>query len=146
MDQEQAERILSEVSAFWARVEVMGRRTYHGHVRVESLGGVAFFRVDIPAIPERTVRERGYFKSEGAEESEFGLFEITYPARPGNTHLVGASSIYQITPIAEPVAVALTIRDGGDGKPIKITKIDNTLQIEGESEEGEGGEEFEPAF
>lgn len=61
------DKYLTEGASFWARVEVVGRRTYYGQVTVESLGGAAFFRVEIPEKPPGSREERGYHRL--AEES-----------------------------------------------------------------------------
>src|SRR5574343_1482457 len=100
MTGEQADKLLSPDNSFWARVEMMGRRIYHGKVTTEALGGAALLRVDIPPIPEMTVREKGYYRAENDSEGgyqSYGIFDITYPATAGESHLIGIASIYEIT-------------------------------------------------
>lgn len=60
----------------WAIVEVMGRKSYSGKVSEEKIAGHAFVRVDVPETP-------------GCEPF---------------TKLIGPSSIYCITPVAEEIA------------------------------------------
>ena len=125
MTGEQADKILSPENSFWARVEMMGRRIYHGKVTTEVLGGAALLRVDVPPIPEMTVQERGYRYAENDAEGErgaYGLFDVTYPASAGEAHLVGIASIYEITPMTEEVATTLAAKARALN-PIKVIRI-----------------------
>lgn len=67
----------------FAIVEVMGHNTYAGKISVVSLGGAAFIRVDVPHVPEGNAWE---------------------PVRQAFTKLIGAGSIYAITPCDEEAA------------------------------------------
>lgn len=139
MDAEQTERILTETSAFWAHVEILGRRSYYGRVTVESLGGTALLRVDVPALPEITVRERGCHHCEG-EESEaarYGLANVTYPPKAGETHLVGIDSIYEITPMPEEVLMAVYGKQASRGEATSRVRITEAKQIAAAEEEEE---------
>ena len=60
----------------WALVEVMGHSRYAGLVTEQAVGGCNFVRVEVPAF-------EGY---------------------PAFTKLLGQSSIFAITPVAEQVA------------------------------------------
>lgn len=64
----------------WAIVEAMGFKKYAGHVTTQELAGASFLRVDVP-------------------ESKIG--EVTLPAY---SKLIGAGSIYMITPTDEATA------------------------------------------
>ena len=66
----------AEAFQSWAIVEVMGHSTFAGYVTEQVIGGTTFVRVDVPAV--------------GKE--------------PAFTKLLGAASIYAITPVAEEVA------------------------------------------
>lgn len=59
----------------WAIVEVMGRQTFAGRVTEQSFGGTSFVRVDVPTVN----------------------------GTPGFTKLIGAGSIYAITPTTQDV-------------------------------------------
>jgi hypothetical protein len=59
----------------WAIVEVMGRQTFAGRVTEQIFGGTSFVRVDVPAVN----------------------------GTPAFTKLIGAGSIYAITPTTEEV-------------------------------------------
>lgn len=125
MTGEQADKILSPDNSFWARVEMMGRRIYHGKVTTEAIGGAALLRVDVPPIPEMTVQERGYYRAENDDDAaagKYGLFDLTYPASAGETHLVGIASIYEITPMTEAVATTLAAK-ARSLHPIRIVRI-----------------------
>ena len=75
-----------EVKAFdeWALVEVMGHQQYAGRVTEQVIGGASFLRVDVP-------------ECEG---------------RPAFTKILGAGSIFCITPCSEEVARAMALRMG----------------------------------
>lgn len=78
-----------------AVVEVMGHQTFAGKISQHVLGGTAFIRVDVPEIAEEVRRETDW---------RGDTRESTIPAVPGFTKLIGASSIYAITPCSEDVA------------------------------------------
>lgn len=73
-------------STMWAIVEVMGHHKFAGKVSEQVFAGQGFVRVDVPALPER--RDRYYTRRE----------------TPAFTKLIGAGSIYAITPCTEDVA------------------------------------------
>ncbi len=88
---------MSETNLFedgtFAVVEVMGHNVFAGKISEHVLGGTAFIRVDVPAVPERKTTQYGY--------------ETTHPEVPAFTKLIGAGSIYAITPCTEAVALAV---------------------------------------
>lgn len=67
-----------ETFSSFAVVEVMGHRQFAGFVSEQSIGGSSFVRVDVPAVAEL----------------------------PAFTKLLGASSIFAITPCTEETARA----------------------------------------
>ena len=69
---------MAELFDSWAIVEVMGHRRFSGRVTEQSLGGTSFVRVDVPATKR------------------------TAPF----TKLLGAGSIYCVTPCTEEIARA----------------------------------------
>lgn len=79
----------------YAVVEVMGHNTFAGKISEHILGGTAFIRVDVPEIPEETRQETNWRNE---------VIERTIPATPGFTKIIGAGSIYAITPCSEVVA------------------------------------------
>ena len=87
----------------WAKIEVMGHQTHIGYVRTEAYGGAVLFRVDVPALPERDyVLEKpeyvdGNWTPAGAKVHRSGT--------EGHTVMVGASSIYRMTPCSEAAAM-----------------------------------------
>ena len=74
----------------WAIVEVMGHSRYAGKVTEQAIGGCNFVRVDVPRL-----------EADGRT-----------PEQQPFTKLLGAASIFAITPVSEEVArrVAGTIR------------------------------------
>lgn len=71
---------MSEVFETWAIVEVMGHRQFAGFVSEQSIGGSSFVRIDVPA------------------NEQYGLHAFT--------KLLGAGSIYAISPCTEETARA----------------------------------------
>lgn len=136
MTAEQTERILTDTAQFWATVEIMGHRVYHGQVSTETIASAAFLRVDVPAIPEHTRRERGYFKAEENQEAAWGLYDVTYPISPGKSYLIGLGSVYMITPVAEETARKLAAGQAVLGDPIRVVRIETQQALlEPESED-----------
>lgn len=82
----------------YAVVEVLGHNTFAGKISQHVLGGTAFIRVDVPEIPEETRPERVW------GSGGYQMKDVTTPASPGFTKLIGAGSIYAITPCSEEVA------------------------------------------
>lgn len=80
----------------WAIVEVMGRRQFAGFVTEQQIGGVSFIRVDVPEVPA------------GRMNGTYGVSKDTLPAF---TKLLGAASIYAISPCTEETAKAFASRD-----------------------------------
>ena len=67
----------------WAVVEVMGHKRFAGFITEQVVAGSAFVRIDVPAIGE---------------------------SLPAFTKLLGASSIYAITPCTEETARAFAAK------------------------------------
>lgn len=83
----------------WAVVEVMGRQSYSGYVVTEAYGAAVLFRVDVPELPEReyALKQPEWI---GGSTLPAGT-TVKRPAEPGYTKLIGAGSIYCITPTSE---------------------------------------------
>jgi hypothetical protein len=88
----------------WAIVEVMGHQTYAGFVTTQAFGQAVLFRIDVPALPER---ERVLRFDEYLEHAVLraGSTVSESPVQ-GYTKLIGAGSIYAITPCTEEAARA----------------------------------------
>lgn len=119
------DKYLTEGASFWARVEVVGRRTYYGQVTVESLGGAAFFRVDIPEKPPGVREERGQYRLAEETMAVWGRYRIHEGSVPGQTILIGTGSIYQITPMPEEAARKLHY-EGVNGETLSVERIEQT--------------------
>ncbi len=74
----------------WAVVEVMGHKRFAGFVTEQAIAGAAFVRVDVPEIPADSKSDRA--------------------ALPAFTKLLGAPSIYAITPCTEETARAFAAK------------------------------------
>jgi hypothetical protein len=103
------ENVLFEQDA-WAVVEVMGHNTFAGKVSEHVIGGTAFIRVDVPEIAEIL-------------KVQFGM-ENTYPAIPAFTKLIGAGSIYAITPCTERIARQMAIQKRS--VPVEVLNFEPT--------------------
>ena len=97
-----SEKLLAD-DAF-AVVEIMGHNTFAGKVSEHVVGGSAFIRVDVPEIPERRWKEKRSVWNAAKDGYEAKEIEECIPAMPAFTKLIGASSIYAITPCSEEVA------------------------------------------
>ena len=77
---------MSEVNPIetWAIVEVMGHRSFAGYVTEQPIGGASFVRVDVPEVADRG----------------------NGPVLKAFTKLLGAGSIYAISPCTEETARA----------------------------------------
>lgn len=124
------DKFLTEGASFWARVEVVGRRTYYGQVTIESLGGAAFFRVEIPEKPPSSREERGYHRLAEESVALWGRYRIHEGSVPGQTILIGTGSIYQITPMPEETIRELHYQCV-TGEVLSVERIENlTLPVE----------------
>lgn len=87
---------MSENNSFetWAVVEVMGHKRFAGYVSEQTIGGTAFVRVDVPAIEPTAIA--------GGGTADGGL--------PAFTKILGAASIYAITPCTEETARAFAAK------------------------------------
>ena len=79
---------MSEQKTFecWAIVEVMGHRQFAGFVSEQAIGGASFVRVDVPAV------------------------QVDGEQLPAFTKLLGAGSIYAISPCTEDTAKAFAAK------------------------------------
>lgn len=82
----------------WGIVEVMGHKKYAGHITEQVIGGASLIRVDVPEVALTTERNV-----------------------PPYSKLIGAGSIYMITPTSEEVARKAAIRLAQtEGSPIPV--------------------------
>lgn len=94
-----------EQAAFndWAVVEVMGHNTFAGHVTTQAFGGAVLFRIDVPELPEyEDVLKYGEYIDGVAVPCGS---KVMRGKIPGYTKLIGAGSIYAITPCTEETAI-----------------------------------------
>ena len=88
----------------WAIVDVLGHQRYVGYVTTEAYGQAVLFRIDVPALDarERVTKWPGYLHGEyvvaGATVKEGAVL--------GYTKLIGAGSVYAITPCTKEAALA----------------------------------------
>src|SRR5690606_29140824 len=88
----------------WAIVDVLGHQRYIGYVTTQAFGAAVLFRIDVPELVERerTTARPGYV---GNDYVPAGT-RVKEAAVPGYTKLVGAGSIYTITPCTKEAADA----------------------------------------
>ena len=122
----------------WAIVEVMGHQRYAGYVTTEAYGGAVLFRVDVPELAEREreTKRPGYM---GAQYLPAGAV-VKESAVQGYTKLVGAGSIYCITPCTEEAALEAV--EGMQSRPLMLVRLPDTVALPA-PEEGEEAEEAE---
>lgn len=87
-------------------VEVMGHRRFAGLVTEQVIGGASFVRVDVPAVD----------------------------GRAAFCKLIGAGSIYMITPVSEEVAQAAANALRSEAMPVYCPSIQPALPFGGEDD------------
>jgi hypothetical protein len=87
----------------WAIVDVLGHQRYVGYVMTEAYGAAVLFRIDVPALEERerVTKRPGYV---GDRYCPVGT-TVKEGAVEGYTKLIGAGSIYAITPCTKDAAL-----------------------------------------
>jgi hypothetical protein len=124
----------------WARVEVMGHQTHIGYVRTEAYGQAVMFRVDTPELPEREfiLEQPNYVDGRWTQAGA----KVHRTATPGRSVLVGAGSIYRITPCSEAAALlAIETSQRGVLKLIEPPP-EKALAAPGGGEPNDGGVAF----
>jgi hypothetical protein len=93
----------------WAIVDVLGHQRYIGYVTTQAFGAAVLFRIDVPELAdrERTTVRPGYV---GDQYVPAGAV-VREAAVAGYTKLVGAGSIYAITPCEQSAALAALERE-----------------------------------
>jgi hypothetical protein len=88
----------------WAIVDVLGHQRYVGYVTTEAYGQAVLFRIDVPALEarERTMKAPGYISGRGYCPAGTVVQE---GAVEGYSKLIGAGSIYAITPCTKEAAL-----------------------------------------
>lgn len=87
----------------WAIVDVLGHQRYVGYVTTEAYGQAVLFRIDVPALDERerVTKQPGYH---GGQYLPAGTTVKEGPV-DGYSKLIGAGSIYAITPCTKEAAL-----------------------------------------
>jgi len=88
----------------WAIVDVLGHQRYVGYVTTEAYGQAVLFRIDVPALDERNrVTKRPGYAGDGRYLPAGTT--VVEGAVAGYTKLIGAGSIYAITPCTKEAAL-----------------------------------------
>lgn len=87
----------------WAIVDVLGHQRYAGYVTTEAYGQAVLFRIDVPALDEREriTKRPGYINGQYIVAGT----TVKEGAVAGYTKLIGAGSIYSITPCTKEAAL-----------------------------------------
>jgi hypothetical protein len=103
----------------WAIVEILGHQRYAGYVTTEAYGQAVMFRIDVPALDEREreTKQPGYI---GGQYLPAGA-TVREGAVPGYTKLVGAGSIYCITPSTKEAALKAV--ESLQPRPLMLVKV-----------------------
>lgn len=88
----------------WAKVEVMGHQIHIGFVTTEVYGAAVLFRVDQPAVGEQSEYTLPRPKYLGNQYCPAGTV-VRRGAIEAATVLLGAGSVYRITPCTEEAAM-----------------------------------------
>lgn len=103
----------------WAIVDVLGHQRYVGYVTTEAYGQAVLFRVDVPALDERerVTKQPGYgpdgrYLPAGTTVKEGAV--------DGYSKLIGAGSIYAISPCTKDAALK-AIEEGHRRPLMQIT-------------------------
>ena len=115
----------------WAIVEVMGHNTFVGFVKTEVYGSAVMFRIDVPSRPARE-ETLAVARTIGWETVPAGS-RVSVDHRPGFTKLIGAGSIYAISPCTETAAMEALERL--DRRPLQLIDLPAMGQIEGDNGE-----------
>lgn len=88
----------------WAIVDVLGHQRYVGYVTTDAYGAAVLFRIDVPALEERerVTKAPGYIQGRGYCPAGTTVKE---GAVAGYTKLIGAGSVYAITPCTKEAAL-----------------------------------------
>jgi hypothetical protein len=84
----------------WAILEIMGHKRYAGHLREESVAGVAMFRLDIPEIRQLSPIGDGQGR-----------------VIPAWSKYFAAGAVYAITPVPEDVARRIALYESEEPVP-----------------------------
>jgi len=103
----------------WAIVDVLGHQRYVGYVTTEAYGQAVLFRIDVPELDERerVTKAPGY---RGGRYLPAGT-TVKEGAVAGYSKLIGAGSIYAITPCTK--AVALEAVEQSQPRPLMSVQL-----------------------
>lgn len=104
----------------WAVLEIMGHNKFAGYVQTVVYGSTAFFRIDVPELPERErVTRYDSFINDVRVPSGSTVKEGPIQAF---TKIFGAGSIYCLTPCTEEFARKAAEADGGS-RPLSVVSM-----------------------
>lgn len=113
----------------------MGKQQHIGFVQTECYGAVVLFRVDTPGAPDREyVLEAPQFARTLDGNSQYCPKGATVRrvARPAVSVLIGAASIYRMTPCTEEVALRAIERE--QRGELMLVKLPETAALPSASE------------
>lgn len=111
----------------WAIVEVMGHQTYAGFVTTEAFGGAVMFRVEVPETPDGEPQTLTYSNYIAGAAQPAGAV-VQQSGTPAFTKLIGAGSIYAITPCTEEAARKAAT--AGQSRPFRLVSLPEVPQIQ----------------
>jgi hypothetical protein len=126
----------------WAIVDVLGHQRYVGYVRTETYGQAVMFRVDVPELPEREYElpSPAYVEvGRGSQQWCPVGTKVKRPATAGYTKLIGAGSIYSISPCDEKAAMVAV--EAAQRPAIKLISLPENQKALAAGREEQG---FEP--
>jgi hypothetical protein len=121
----------------WAIVDVLGHQRYVGYVTTEAYGAAVLFRIDVPALDPRERETKGP-EYVGGQYVPAGT-KVKEGAVPGYTKLIGAGSIYAISPCTKEAAV--TAIEQGHRRPLMEITLPEGRALPAAIEDGPYGGE-----
>lgn len=105
----------------WAIVDVLGHQRYAGYVLTEYFGTATFFRVETPGRHQREiVLANEEYIAQGYGYGKPGM-TVVRAAAPGSIRLIGAGSIYMLTPASQEEVLAHL----DETAPCKVLEVRN---------------------
>lgn len=125
----------------WAIVDVLGHQRYVGYVTTQAFGQAVLFRIDVPALEarERVTKAPGYISGHGYTPAGTTVQEGPVA---GYTKLIGAGSIYSITPCTQEAALKAV--ESEQPRPLMSVQLPPSHALAASEDGSYGGEPSDP--
>jgi hypothetical protein len=128
----------------WGIVDVLGHQRYVGYVTTEAYGQAVLFRIDVPALDERerVTKRPGYSAADGRYLPAGTT--VKEGAVAGYTKLIGAGSIYAITPCTKDAALAAV--EASQPRPLMSVALPPDRALPGDARNDAGPDEDDDEY